>query len=515
MKKELVYNPKTGSFEKGSKKKSKKDGEYDPETGSFEKESKIEKVKKTASKPLRKKKPKIKVKKNLKKNKKHKKLSKNKKKIKKTKISPIIKMYGQEYDKKYYINNWIPEVEQLLRDNLRNTEMANIPIKILKTNKGKYWNSDPIYPRTKNEFIHKYFEKKEPRGIEGIWEWESWGIVGVVREKSFYQIYDINVTLKNPWTIKVQKGFVDSFMEGWNYDQPKTEEIIDYHLCNGTKEGAFLPTSKKNKFKLIVKGTYIVPSEDGQYSFAHDERSQSAFLMNNSLIKTREHFGEGEKMFKRVWPEFTTEDDPNLPGTKGGSASGTGFFVDDEGHIITNYHVIAPCNNKQKIIYNNKEFNAKLIAKDKQLDLALLKVSVNNKHFIKITNKPIRKLQSIIAAGYPGGKALSDDLKFTSGIISSLKGLEDNSTQIQIDAALNLGNSGGPIVDSKTGELTAVAVSILRNEIVEGINFGIKVSQVRDFLYANKIDTNKISKKYKSKNLNTILENATLYVFCN
>ena len=92
---------------------------------------------------------------------------------------------------------------------------------------------------------------------------------------------------------------------------------------------------------------------------------------------------------------------------------------------------------------------------------------------------------------------------------------EDNINQIQIDAALNFGNSGGPIVDSKNGELVAVAVSMLRNESVEGINFGIKVSQVRDFLYANKIDTNKIAKKYKSKNLNTILENSTLYVFCN
>ena len=195
--------------------------------------------------------------------------------------------------------------------------------------------------------------------------------------------------------------------------------------------------------------------------------------------------------------------------------SGTGFFVDDKGHIITNYHVIAPCDNKQKIIYNNKELSAKLIAKDKHIDLALLRVNVNNKHFIKITNKPIRKLQPIIAAGYPGGKALSDDLKFTSGIISSLKGIDDNSTQIQIDAALNLGNSGGPIVDNRSGELVGVAVSILRNEIVEGINFGIKVSQVKDFLYANKIDTNKVSKKYQSKNLNEILENATLYVFCN
>ena len=121
----------------------------------------------------------------------------------------------------------------------------------------------------------------------------------------------------------------------------------------------------------------------------------------------------------------------------------------------------------------------------------------------------------LVAAGYPGGKALSDDLKFTSGIISSLKGFKDNSSQIQIDAALNMGNSGGPIVDSNNGELVAVAVSMLRNEIVEGINFGIKVSQVRDFLYSNKINTDKIAKKHKDKNISKILENSTLYISCN
>ena len=78
-----------------------------------------------------------------------------------------------------------------------------------------------------------------------------------------------------------------------------------------------------------------------------------------------------------------------------------------------------------------------------------------------------------------------------------------------------MGNSGGPIVDEKTGELVAVAVSMLRNEIVEGINFGIKVSQVRDFLYSNKIDTDKIAKKHKDKNISKILESSTLYIFCN
>ena len=50
--------------------------------------------------------------------------------------------------------------------------------------------------------------------------------------------------------------------------------------------------------------------------------------------------------------------------------------------------------------------------------------------------------------------------------------------------------------------------------MTERINFGIKVSQVRDFLYANNIDTEKVSKKYKRNDLNTILENSTLYIFC-
>jgi len=520
--KDYYYNPRTGSFEKETLTRSKKSGRadnYNPVTGSFEKrlERKSVKVKKSISKSRKSKK----VKKSTSKPRKTKKIKKikfkprktgkPKKKTKSIKINQTLKMYGFEYDKEHYLN-WLPEVEELLKAQIMNTEFANMPIKLCKTDKGKYWDANPIYPRSRNEFINKFFKNKTPKGLEGLWNYEHWGTIGIVREKSHYQMYDFNITMKNVW--KKEKGAVESFFDGLSGEIDQGQ-VMDYHLCNGTKGGALIPTSKKNKFIIKVKGVFIVPSEDGTYTFAHEEQTHTGNLINNNLIEAIPPYGNTNFNLKRIWPEFTTEDDPNLPGTKGGSASGTGFFVDDEGHIITNYHVIAPCNNKQKIIYNNKEFSAKLIAKDKQLDLALLKISVKNKHFIKITNKPIKKLQSIIAAGYPGGKALSDDLKFTSGIISSLKGLEDNSTQIQIDAALNLGNSGGPIVDSKTGELAAVAVSILRNEIVEGINFGIKVSQVRDFLYANKIDTNKISKKYKGKNLNTILENATLYVFCN
>ena len=205
------------------------------------------------------------------------------------------------------------------------------------------------------------------------------------------------------------------------------------------------------------------------------------------------------------------------PGSGSGSkASGTGFFINNDGYFVTNNHVIAGCGDRSQISYKGKNVSAKLIAKDKTLDLALLKADVSPRKYINISNDRPKKLQKVIAAGYPLGKNLSDDLKFTQGIISSLKGFEDNSNQIQIDAALNPGNSGGPIVN-EDGELVAVAVSGMAKDITGSINFGIKASSLMNFLDVN-------SAKYSSMNLNfstsrdkitNILEESTVYTSCN
>ena len=156
-----------------------------------------------------------------------------------------------------------------------------------------------------------------------------------------------------------------------------------------------------------------------------------------------------------------------------------------------------------------------MIAKDKLLDLALLKVDLKKTNHIILSDDPPKKLQRIIAAGYPLGKSLSDDLKFTSGIISSLKGLGDDSTLIQIDAALNKGNSGGPIVDEETGELVGVAVSGLSKARTEAVNFGIKTSSLRNFLDSNQIKTPSSTLfSFGGPEVLKILEKATVYTFC-
>ena len=199
-------------------------------------------------------------------------------------------------------------------------------------------------------------------------------------------------------------------------------------------------------------------------------------------------------------------------GDKSGS-SGTAFFINNRGNLLTNNHVVDGCI-QSKINYFDKEYDAQLIATDKNLDLALLKVDLEPKSYLNFSANMPKKLQKIYVAGYPFGKGLSDDLKISSGIVSSLKGLEDNSNEIQVDAPINYGNSGGPIVGVK-GELVAIAVSGLAKEITEGINFGIKSSAAANFLSVNEIQPI-ISKNNSINNdqLLKILEGSTVYTYC-
>ena len=202
------------------------------------------------------------------------------------------------------------------------------------------------------------------------------------------------------------------------------------------------------------------------------------------------------------------------PDTDSGS-SGTAFFISNKGHLLTNNHVVEGCE-LSKVTYKNKDYDTKLLATDKTLDLALLKAEIKPKSFLNFSKDESKKLNKIYVAGYPLGKGLSDDLKISSGIVSSLKGFEDNSNEIQIDAPINPGNSGGPIIN-ENGDLVAIAVSGLAKDQTEGINFGIKSSAAETFLKANNINPKKsmYSGIKENDKLLEILEEGTVYTYCN
>ena len=202
-------------------------------------------------------------------------------------------------------------------------------------------------------------------------------------------------------------------------------------------------------------------------------------------------------------------------------ASGTGFYVSDAGHIITNHHVIDGC--KDIKVHSKGEVLTTLkIADDRQNDLALLKVSHKPSHVFPLSGDSPYPLQDIVVAGFPFGDRVSSSLKFTKGIVSSLSGIGNNYSEIQIDAALQPGNSGGPIID-EYGNIIAVAVAkldmkkILKDYgvIPENTNFGIKTSAVRNLLQGNAVSTKPPNTGILSKQeLSRTATDGTVFLSC-
>ena len=139
------------------------------------------------------------------------------------------------------------------------------------------------------------------------------------------------------------------------------------------------------------------------------------------------------------------------------ASSGTGFYVSNTGHIISNHHVVEGCNTV-KLTFKGKEVSADVLAVDKMNDLAILKADLTPSKVYSVAAEDASLLEDIIIAGYPLGKKVSAAIKTSKGSITALAGYGDNYSEFQTDAALNQGNSGGPIMDQK-GNVEGVAVA--------------------------------------------------------
>jgi S1-C subfamily serine protease len=225
------------------------------------------------------------------------------------------------------------------------------------------------------------------------------------------------------------------------------------------------------------------------------------------------------------------------------ASSGSGFFVSKLGHVVTNAHVVKDCK-KVSVGDNSKNLvPAKIIATDKLNDLALLKLSsldtasdasksLIRKLAIKVVplaangllrSRDVKLGEKVLVAGYPYGDIFSDTIKVTSGIVSASRGSGDNSAQFQMDAAVQSGNSGGPIYDSG-GNIVGVVVSQLNKlkvakaigTLPENVNFGIKASTVRTFLTSSGLPS-KIAKRtgvMSTVELAEIAQKQALMVMC-
>ena len=124
-------------------------------------------------------------------------------------------------------------------------------------------------------------------------------------------------------------------------------------------------------------------------------------------------------------------------------------------------------------------------------------------------------MEDVVIAGYPLGKRISASIKTSKGSVTSLAGYGDNYSEFQTDAALNQGNSGGPIMDQK-GNVVGVAVAAYgKKEGVESFNFGIKASTLKTFANSNNLTfLPPNSRDLSNKELGQLITDATLYIEC-
>lgn len=175
------------------------------------------------------------------------------------------------------------------------------------------------------------------------------------------------------------------------------------------------------------------------------------------------------------------------------SSSGTGFFVSQDGHILTNAHVVKECRSIEVTADGGEPVPARITARDAINDLALLKAEVKAVKVATFRNS-MRLGEAVAVFGYPLTNVLSRNGNFTLGNVTALAGLGDDSRHLQISAPVQAGNSGGPLLDHHgqvagvvVAKLNAIRMAVASGDLPQNVNFAIKASVASSFLESNGI----------------------------
>jgi S1-C subfamily serine protease len=177
-----------------------------------------------------------------------------------------------------------------------------------------------------------------------------------------------------------------------------------------------------------------------------------------------------------------------------GGGTGTGFFVAPK-HVLTSAHVVKSCNAIYVKYPTYKAVQAYVVGFDAKNDLAVLKTTLPHDGIASFRLRG--KLGEFVASyGFPFGSVLSTSGNFTTGGLTALRGVDDDSSTIQVSTPIQPGNSGGPLMDS-SGSVLGVTKAIMGTlnaavaaggAVPQNVNFGVSAGTVVTFLGASNID---------------------------
>ena len=333
-----------------------------------------------------------------------------------------------------------------------------------------------------------------------------------INDQPFYEDYKFSILDNKIFSIAMEDSNTNYYRVGYYSDKdkknyPTSLKISSDGLTFNLKEDFFKNkklTRENTRIRISIKTGRVNGGFNGKFF-----RENGEILTNYFITWIAQCVGAEELYAKLKLPDIPNiKDDEIIP-----ISSGTGFFISNDGTMITNNHVIEGCSQIVSI-YENREIKSSLINTDVKNDLAIIKSNIKPQKFYSISKKDADLLENVIIAGYPLGKKISSEIKATSGTVTALAGYDNNYAEFQTDAALNSGNSGGPIINNN-GEVVGVAVAKWQEEGVESFNFGIKSSTLITFLNSTNINYSEIvNKNLKKNDLIELIKSATVYLEC-
>lgn len=329
-----------------------------------------------------------------------------------------------------------------------------------------------ITPTSENELLSYYernIDKLDP--IEGVYDW----IIEQSGENA-YMTFPAQSTNEKAYIYKDQSGNYKLY----GIENTIIKRVGGFNIYNYVIRwpGSNVTCSSRFAFKenTIFDVNYSIPDQQLRYELGRKYQAGFKVKYKLSFIKeypTPEMYAkqnEKESMQKSSIKEW----------------SGSGFALNN-GFVVTNYHVIENAKSIRVQVVNGNstfEYNAIVVSSDKVNDLAIIKIKDSRFNgFGKIPYQVKTSIsdvgEDIFVLGYPMASTMGDEIKLTTGVISSKTGYQGDVSLYQISAPVQPGNSGGPLFD-KQGKLIGIVSA--KHKDAENVGYAIKASYLKNLV---------------------------------